>query len=209
MDIKVHRKKINIPTVYSQYFEEDSLWYIALSSFSQTTSSIFLEEMIGILEKNPTGLILDLRDNGGWLLGVWVDILSVFFEKETPVVSIQGSNETTSFSTKDLGNFYAGKLVVLINENSASASEIVAWAIQDYERAAIVGTQSYGKGSVQELIVLRDGSELKITTSHWFTPKLQKIEKNGIIPDYVIELEPDDYENEYDRQLEFAKSLLK
>lgn len=136
-------------------------------------------------------------------------ILSNFVEKDQPIVLIKQQNpldNQTYFSVGD--DITKLPIVVLVNENTASASEITSGALRDYNLAILVGTKTYGKGSVQKPFMLSDGSEIKVTIARWFTPKGDAIDKVGITPDFTVPFTDNDYTNQYDRQLEAGKSIL-
>ena len=205
----VTRRKIDIPSVEWKVIEATTIWYITLSIFGEKTADDFLKNLNDLQDKKVTGLIIDLRDNGGGYLETAVSILSNFVEKDKVLVTTKEKNPFFNRSYFSYGNI--GKklpIVVLINENSASASEITAWALKDYNLAILVGQKSYGKGSVQQPFNLSDGSEMKITVAKWYTPKDNLIDKIGINPDIEVKFEKEDYEKKYDRQLEEAKKIL-
>lgn len=195
-----------------KFRREENVGYIRLISFSEQAGKGIkkaikdLQKEIG--EKNISGYILDLRNNPGGLLGQSIDVTNHFLSSGE-IVSTKGRgkrNIARFDATKgDLAN---GKpLIVLINEGSASASEIVAGALQDHKRAIILGAQSYGKGSVQTIFPLNDKSAIRMTTALYYTPSGDSIHKVGVIPD--IEVKSDfSNENEVDKQLEYALDLL-
>lgn len=205
----VTRKQIDIPSVEWKMIDGTSIGYIALSIFGEKTADDFSRTLLDLQNKKATGIIIDLRDNGGGYLETAVSILSNFVEKDKILVTTKEKNPFFNKSYFSYGN--NGKvlpMVVLINENSASASEITAWALKDYNLAILVGQKSYGKGSVQQPFNLSDGSEMKITVAKWYTPKDNIIDKIGINPDIEVKFENGDFENKYDRQLEEAKKVL-
>lgn len=205
----VTRRKIDIPSVEGKIIEGTDMGYIALSIFGEKTADDFYKTLMDLENQKITGLIIDLRDNGGGYLETAVSILSNFVEKDKVLVTTKEKNPFLNRSYFSYGN--TGKplpIVVLINENSASASEITAGALKDYNLAILVWQKSYGKGSVQQPFNLSDGSEMKITVAKWYTPKDYGIDKIGINPDIEIKFEKEDYEKRYDRQLEEAKKIL-
>lgn len=205
----VTRRKIDVPSVDGKVVEGTSIGYIALSIFGEKTAEDFEKTLMDLESKEITGLIIDLRDNGGGYLETAVSILSNFVEKDKVLVTTKEKNPFLNRSYFSYGN--TGKtlpIVVLLNENSASASEITAGALKDYNLAIIVGQKSYGKGSVQQPFTLSDGSEMKITVAKWYTPKDFGIDKIGINPDIEVKFLEEDYEKKYDRQLEEAKKVL-
>ncbi len=213
LDIKITRKKIKIPSVESEII--DNIWYIAVNQFGDNTSQDF-KTALGDT-KNTLGLIIDLRDNGGWYLQSAVEILSNFIENGETLVSTsyKQSFKNTTYPSINDGDTYNKKIVVIINENSASASEITAAALREYDKAIVVGKKSYGKWSVQEPFFLDNKSMLKLTIAEWLTPKRNKIDGEWITPDIEISLMDEDFPDPeigrdfYDRQLEEAKNILK
>lgn len=210
LDIEVIREKITIPSVESKVLD-DTLWYIVINLFWDNTSAEFKKSLKELQSKNITGLIIDLRDNGGGYLQSAVEILSEFTKGWDLLVETRyrEAGDNTSYYSQNEGVIFDKKVVVLVNENSASASEITAWALRDYGIAIVVGEKTYGKWSVQEPFDLPNGGLMKLTIAHWFTPKWKTIEKEGITPDVEVKYEKEDYEKKYDRQLEEAKKVLK
>lgn len=211
LEIEVTRDKIHIPSVEEEIFEEGNIGYISLNMFGDTTASEFRTVLNSLQEKNIEWLILDVRDNGGWYLQSAVEVLSEFIPEWEVLVKTKYRNDFLNnnyFSLNDWETFDK-KIVVLINGNSASASEITAWALREYNKAILVWQQSYGKWSVQQPFEMEDGSLLKLTVAKWFTPEWRNIEEDGVEPDIEIEYLEEDYETLYDRQLEEAKKILK
>lgn len=205
----VTRKKIDIPSVDGKIIEGTSVGYIALSIFGEKTADDFYKTLTDLENRKATGIIIDLRDNGGGYLETAVSILSNFVEKDKVLVTTKEKNPFLNRSYFSYGNIRKPlPIVVLINENSASASEITAWALKDYNLAILVWQKSYGKGSVQQPFNLSDGSEMKVTVAKWYTPKDYGIDKIGINPDIEVKFEKEDYEKKYDRQLEEAKKII-
>jgi carboxyl-terminal processing protease len=178
--------------------------FIRLSNFTGTTTSEF-EKALKKMEnaKEPLkGLVLDLRNNGGGLLNQSLKVADLFLD-EGKILSIKGRNpkNTKEFNASASGVKRNYPLVVLINGGSASASEIVAGALQDHKRALILGTTSFGKGSVQTVETLRDGSGLKLTIARYYTPSGRSIQAKGIQPDIYLKqrlLDPDESREEED-----------
>ncbi len=208
LEIEVIRQKITIPSVESEVIEWTNNFYIALNMFWDNSSEEFLKALEE--SKQYDWLIIDLRDNGWGYLESAVEILSKFIENGEVIVKTQYKNQENNFSYKSRndGRIYENKIVILINGNSASASEIVAWALSDYNKAILVWEKSYGKWSVQQPFEFDNGALLKITIAKWLTPKWRDIDKEGISPDIEILFEDIDYEEKYDRQLEEAKKIL-
>lgn len=211
MTKEIIRQKIQIPSVEHEMFEEENYGYIRINMFWETTSAEFREALWNIQENNPDGLILDVRNNGGGYLESAVEILSEFIESGENLVSIRYKDSilNTNFRSKNTWNIFEKKIVVLINENSASASEITAWALREYNKALLIGQKSYWKWSVQEPFDIEGGSLLKLTVANWYTPLWKNIELEGISPDIEVSFFEEDYESSYDRQLEEAKVLLR
>ena len=209
LEITVIRDAIKIPSVEEEYFEQEKIFYIALNLFGEETSQEF-KKILNAIPKSAEGLIIDLRDNGGGYLQSSVEILSEFLEKNTPLVETKyrDAKYNTSFYSNNNWDVFDKKIVVLVNENSASASEITAGTLREYNKAIIVWKKTYGKGSVQQPFDLRDGSLLKLTIANWYIPWGKTIDKEGIEPDIEIDFLDEDYDNKYDRQKEEAKKIL-
>jgi carboxyl-terminal processing protease len=190
-DFVVVRDVIQVKSVKYRMLE-DNYGYVRISQFQEKTSRD-LDNALKELEKankdKPLkGVLLDLRNNPGGLLEQAVDISDKFLS-DGLIVYIEGrqrkDNKVKFYATKK--DDYLGPLVVLVNEGSASASEIVAGAMQDYKRAIIVGTKSFGKGSVQTIFPLNDGSAVRLTTAKYYTPKGRSIQAEGITPDIIVD----------------------
>lgn len=209
-EIQVVRDKITIPTVEEEYFKEENIGYIALNMYGTHSAEEFKKSLKNIKNQNVDGLIIDLRDNGGGYLEAAVEILSEFIEKDKVLVKTKYKDSffDTGYYSTPSEDIFDKKIVVLVNENSASASEITAGAFKDYSRAIIVGKKTYGKGSVQQPFKMDDGSMLKLTVAEWYTPNGTNINEEGITPNVEIKISEDDYNNSYDRQLEAAKKIL-
>lgn len=187
-DFTIVRDIIKVKSVKSRMLEE-GYGYIRITQFQERTSED-LRKAIEELKRNSLnlkGIVLDLRNNPGGLLEQAVSVADEFLS-EGLIVSIEGRKKegrTSFFAQKE--DVYSGPLVVLVNEGSASASEIVAGALKDNRRAIVVGTKTFGKGSVQTIFPLGDGSALKLTTAKYYTPKGKSIQQEGIIPDITVE----------------------
>ncbi len=197
------RRKVDL-NPFSYEFLDNGVGYISFNSFDEKAYKDFknaVNEMkiIG----NLKGLIIDLRDNYGGLLSTAEDIIDEILPTGVITYTVdKKGNEEYIYSDSNTLNI---PIVVIINENSASASEIMAAAIKDYSKGAVVGTRSYGKGLVQVFKSLRDGTYLKMTISEYFSPSGQKINELGVEPDYVIE---NDENSKEDKQLEKAKEVI-
>ena len=190
LEFELVRDVIPIQSV-KQIILEPGYGYIRLSNFTGTTTNE-MEQALNKLENSETplkGLILDLRNNGGGLLNQSIKVADLFLD-DGKILSIKGRNKknTKVFKASDSGKKRDYPMVVLINSGSASASEIVAGALQDHKRALILGTTSFGKGSVQTVETLRDGSGLKLTIARYYTPNDRSIQAKGIEPDIYLKL---------------------
>lgn len=204
----VVRDKVKIPSVDYELLD-DNIGYVSINTFWEET---FMDFQSALLElKDTNWLVIDLRDNWWWFLMSAVEILSKFIEKwnDLVVTKYKDDNKNHSYKSNNYWYLYKWKIVVLINENSASASEIVAWALSDYNKAITVWKKSYGKWSVQEPFMLDDGSMVKLTIAKWFTPDWVNIDKEWITPDIDVWFKEEDYENQYDRQKEESIDILK
>lgn len=207
LDITVIRDKIVIPSVESELLENNT-GYIALNMFGEDTVNEFETALKQLYQTD--GLIIDVRDNGGWYLHTATQILSELLPDDTLLVITKYPwfQPNDVYKAVNFGPVYEKPIVVLINENSASASEILAWALHDHQKWILVWKNTYGKGSVQQPFEVSNDSLLKITIAKWFTPKNKNIDKQWIAPDIEIDFEKQDYEEKYDRQLEVAKEVL-
>jgi carboxyl-terminal processing protease len=208
-DVTIIRAEIDIDSVTKEVLD-DGVVYLSVNQFSDTTSDEFGKAIADLILDEPQGLIVDLRYNGGGYLDIAVEMLSYLLDSGLPAVSIheRDANGDEVINTNGGQKLLDVPLVVLVNEGSASASEIVAGAIQDHERGIVMGVQSFGKGTVQSVEFLEDGSSVRLTIAEWFTPDGRAIQDIGITPDIIVELYEDDLENDYDRQLEEAKRYL-
>ena len=186
-DIVLTRAIIQIKSVKVKYF--DDIGYIRIAAFQERTADDLNKALKEIGKKlNPMkGLVLDLRNDPGGLLNQAIEVSDVFLKSGT-IVSTRGrtKNMETKATAKDNGTELICPIVVLVNEGTASAAEIVAGAMQDNGRALIIGTQTFGKASVQTVIPLEDGSALKLTTARYYTPKGRSIQAEGIKPDIIV-----------------------
>ena len=189
LDFTITRSIIKIESIKRSEIIKDDIGYIRLIEFQEKTKRD-LETSLRKLEKQGMkGLILDLRNNPGGLLNAAVDVSDKFLEEDKVIVSTKGRVENQNFIFKSKGRkkHLIYPMVILINGGSASASEIVAGAMQDHKRGIIIGTKSFGKGSVQTVMPLSDGSAVRLTTSKYFTPSGQAIREDGITPDIIVE----------------------
>ena len=211
LEFKITRSIIKIDSIKKAEFLEPGIGYIRLIEFQENTPRDLSDALTKLEAENLKGLILDIRNNPGGLLNVAVDVAGKFLEEGKVVVSTKGrvENQNLEFKSKNKNNHLNYPIVVLINGGSASASEIVAGALQDYKRAILVGTKSFGKGSVQTVVPLSDGSAVRLTTSKYFTPNGRSIHGEGIMPDIVIEYQDvAKKDKEVDKDMEVFDKLL-
>lgn len=185
--VKMERQPVVIVSV-EETILPGNIGYIALNTFyNEKASEQFAAAVADMKKKNVTKLILDLRDNGGGLLSAGVDVADQFLQKGNIVSLRERSGKTTVYGKAAKRNSdYTGKLILLVNKNSASASEVVSGALQDEKRATIVGEQTFGKGVAQIPITTADGGKVAIVNSAWLTPLGREIHKKGITPDVVV-----------------------
>jgi carboxyl-terminal processing protease len=208
MDFVITRAKITIASVQSKMLDHN-IAYIQLTTFGETTTSELKTSLQDLLSKNPDGLILDLRNNGGGYLNTAIEVVSQFIPNGTVMYEQYGDGTKKTYTAIAGGIATKIPLVVLVNEGTASASEITAGAIQDTQRGKLVGVKTYGKGSVQNWIVLdQDQGAVRVTIAHWLTPNGRQINKLGLTPDVVVTLSADDLKNNRDPQLDKAVELL-
>jgi carboxyl-terminal processing protease len=186
--VKIVRDVVRVQSVKKKIYD-NSIGYIKIRSFSKNTSSDLDKALAYLRKKNITKLILDVRNNPGGLLNQAVEVSDRFLKNESLIVYTKGKTEEQNmrFTSHDKISHIQYPMIILVNGGSASASEIVAGALQDLGRAVILGTNTFGKGSVQTIIPLSDGSALRLTTARYFTPGGKVIQENGITPDIVIE----------------------
>jgi len=189
LEFKIVRDIIKIKNIKEAKILEDGIGYIRIVEFRENTAKDMDTALENLKKQGMNALILDLRNNPGGLLDVAVRVTEKFIDKDKPIVSTKGRRPTQNmeFFSQVGRPIIDLPIVVLINEGSASGSEIMAGALQDHKRAIILGTKSFGKGSVQTVIPLSDGSALRLTTSKYFTPSGKQIHGKGIMPDIVAE----------------------
>lgn len=210
-EVEIVRDRIEIPTVSARLIEEPGkpkLGYLKLNDFNARATRQVREELQAFRDQGVEGLIFDLRNNPGGLLSTSIEIASQFLEEGSVVLIERGKDGEEVHRARSGGLWLDKPLVVLVDAGSASASEIVAGAIQDHKRGLLVGTTTFGKGSVQSPHTLSDGSSLRVTIAHWFTPNGRQIHNQGITPDIVVEASPADLEAGRDPQLERAIEVL-
>ena len=204
LDLTLTRRSIEVPTVEYRLIT-DKIGYISISEFDDVTDDQFIAALDDLNSQGMENLIIDLRDNGGGLVDVTCDILDQLLP-EGLIVYTEDKDGNREEETSDAEHYFPGKMAVLVNGNSASASEIFAGAIKDYGVGTLIGTQTFGKGIVQSLFPLSDGSAIKVTVSRYYTPAGNNIHEVGITPDIILEK---DVESEEDNQLQKAIDVLK
>ncbi|MDP8233205.1 MAG: S41 family peptidase [Candidatus Saelkia tenebricola] len=187
IDFKIMRDIIKIESVKDTQVITENIGYIKILEFQENTLPDFRKALNSLIQEKIEGLVLDLRNNPGGLLDVAVAVTSEFLPKDKLIVYTKGRNSTQDMEFKSKSGIFIKKpLIVLINKGSASGSEILAGAVQDNNRALIIGQSSFGKASVQTIIPLKDGSALRLTTAHYYTPNGSLIHEKGIQPDILI-----------------------
>ena len=204
-EVSVVRQNIVSPAVESEIDGESGI--LKVNRFGDDTVSLSRKYASEFVDKGVKKVILDLRNNPGGTVGAAQGLLGIWLDNQIAMTERRGSEIVKTLRTTGtpiLGNM---KTVVLINGNSASASEITAGALREYGKAMLVGQKSYGKGSVQIVLGLPGGSQMKVTEARWYTPKGKNIDKTGIEPDVKVDLSSDDVNNNVDPQMDKAKSL--
>lgn len=210
LDFTITREKITIPSVTTSYAENDTIGIISISQFSQDTAELVDAAANEFKQKGVKGIIIDVRNNPGGYLNSAVDISGKWLKKGQTIVEEKRDGKTVeSFTAKTTGTLNGIPTVVLVNEGSASASEILAGALKDNKAAQLVGVTTFGKGSVQETVVYEKGGLLKVTVARWFTPGGNNISESGIEPDVKVEVTQDDITNKRDPQKDKAIEVLK
>lgn len=208
LEFVITRAKITIDSVTGKMLES-GIAYIDVNSFGDKTTGQLQAVLDELLAQNPRGVIIDLRNNPGGYLHTSVEVASQFIDEGVILYEQYGDGNRDVYDALGNGRVTDLPIVVLVNEGSASASEILAGALQDYERAMLVGVQSYGKGSVQQWIPLSDDQgAARVTIARWLTPDERLIDGIGLTPDYIVELTDDDLANERDPQLDKAIEVL-
>lgn len=192
IDFRIVRDDIPINSVAAAFMADDHTGYIRVSRFAESTGEEFVNAMNKLLKQGMKNLIIDLEDNGGGYLVSAFNMAGIFLPKDAPVVYTEGLRQPRSaYSNEHPGQFMDGRVVVMVNQYSASASEILAGALQDNDRGVIVGRRTFGKGLVQRPFPLPDGSMVRLTTAHYYTPSgrsIQKPYKAGETEEYSLDI---------------------
>jgi carboxyl-terminal processing protease len=208
-EFKIKRKIVVVPTLDWE-MKSDGIAYFRLYNFNANVPSLFFDSALKSLISDTHGIILDLRNNPGGFLDVAVNLSGWFLPRgEVAVKERFHSSEEKKFYANGNQSLVNIPVVVLVNEGSASASEILAGALRDKRGAKLVGEKTYGKGTVQEVDTLKDGSSIKISIAEWLTPNGHSINKKGLTPDVEVKITEDDLKNKKDPQLEKAIEILK
>lgn len=213
-EIEVKRENIKINHVEGKVIDNTTIGYIEFNSFDEGCAEEFKAKLEELKQKNITSLIIDIRNNGGGLVNEALDIADFIVDKDSTLLITTDKNGKEEISKAKNDAIINVPIIVLTNKSTASASEILAGALRDNGKATIVGKKTYGKGVIQELLTLTDGSGLKITTNEYYTPNRNKINKVGITPDVEVDLDEEtkeqlDIEEAKDNQLQKAIEMLK
>jgi carboxyl-terminal processing protease len=208
-EITITRDTITIPSVETEYIK-GNIGVMIISRFGEDTLQLAGEAAEAFKDKEVNGVILDLRGNPGGRLDTAVDVSEIWLDRgQTILEEKRADTLIRTYSAEGDGVLSGVPTVVLINGSSASASEIVAGALRDNDKATLIGEQTYGKGSVQELISQSFGGVLKVTIARWFTPEGINIDEEGIEPNREVKLSEKDFENDRDPQRRAAAKLLR
>ncbi|NKB25702.1 MAG: PDZ domain-containing protein [Kiritimatiellae bacterium] len=194
-EVTIVRDEINVPTIKDIKMLEDEIGYIRVTQFAEPTSDALQEGLDTLIKENMKALVLDLRNNPGGLLSSAIDISQKFVKRGKMIVYTQGRNQQRiqKFVARGRIHYTDFPIVILVNGGSASASEIVAGALQDHNRAILIGEKTFGKGSVQSVLPLGDGSAIRLTTAKYYTPSERVIHENGIEPNITVSMPPDQW----------------
>jgi len=212
-EVEITREDIEVPYVETE-MKTDEIGYISLAQFIENVGTKVETAVADLKEQGARGIILDLRNNPGGLLNEAVNVSSVFLE-EGVVVSVRQKDETERILkvNQDINSNTEIPLIILINKGSASASEIVSGAIKDYDRGKLIGTTTFGKGVVQSVVPLKDGSAVSLTTARYYTPDGNYIHEKGIKPDVKVELDieaaqEDGSDNQLERAIDEMENMI-
>lgn len=210
LTLEVERKQIKMNRVTSKIMEENkNIGYIHIPSFDEGTAQEFKENAEKLINEGAQKFIIDVRDNTGGIVSEALDIAECIVPKNKVLMITINKNQKREETKSKTDNLIKGDVVLLINGNSASSTEILAGALKDNERAKLIGTKTYGKGVMQQILQLADGNALKITTEEFKTPNGDKIDGVGIEPNEVVKLTTDNEGNIIDTQLQKALEILK
>lgn len=209
LTLTITRDDIKLPSVKSKTLD-GNIGYLQLTDFANDTADLTQKAAEQFKQQNVSGIILDLRNNGGGYLDAAVKISSLWLNQGQKILDEKHGNQVIDTQSASGNNVLHGiPTVILTNDGTASASEITAGALHDNGDAYLIGEKTYGKGVVQQLINFRDGSQLKVTVASWYRPNGQNINKKGITPDKTVKLTDDDAKAGNDTQLQAAQAYLK
>ena len=193
--VEVERANIEVASVKGTQVLEADIGYLRITQFSEPTADSLQKELDVLVEKNIKALVIDLRNNPGGLLNSAVEVAGKFLDRNQVVVSTQGREEKDNqvFKSRGRKRFPDIPLAILVNAGSASASEIVAGALQDHRRAVLIGEKTFGKGSVQSVLSMDEGTAIRLTTAKYYTPSMEVIHERGIEPDIVVAMPPEEW----------------
>lgn len=193
--IDIIRDIISVPSVKDVRMLEDNVGYLRIVQFNEQTERALYDGVKSLLKQGMTALVVDVRSNPGGLLSVAIEVSQAFLPKGSLIVSTRGRGDVNQlYTSKGSRHFTDFPMVLLVNRGSASASEILAGALQDHKRAVIVGERSFGKGSVQTVLQLEDGSAIRLTTAKYYTPNGRMIHDKGIDPDISVYMSPESFQ---------------
>ncbi len=194
LTIEVERANIEVATVKDARFLEDGIGYVRVTQFSEPTAGALQSELDRLQRDGLRALVLDLRNNPGGLLSSAIDVSQKFLGRNQVIVSTQGRhpNQNRIYRAQGRARYSSLPIVILVNGGSASASEIVAGALQDNRRAVLVGEKTFGKGSVQSVLPMEEGTAIRLTTAKYYTPSERVIHERGIEPDIVVPMQAED-----------------
>jgi carboxyl-terminal processing protease len=207
--VEIERQDIPSPSIEWRMLEEaEGMGYIRIMLFSGRTAKELEDAIAELEEQGMTRLVLDLRGNGGGLFDAAIDVSSVFMDNGVVVYQVERDGNEQAYQVRGSASFAGGPMVVLVDGGTASASEIVAGALQDRGRGPLVGQKTYGKGSVQSVYDLSDGSSVHITAAKWLTPDRHQIDGQGLTPDVEVAITDEDRNQGRDPQLQQAIEYL-
>ncbi len=207
-EVEITREEVHYQSVEGKKLP-GQIAYIKIASFNEDTPADFTATLNNLLKQSPKGIVLDLRNDPGGYVDTALQITGEWVGDQPVVKEWRQGKMLDQLIGSGSGRLHGTPTIILVNQGSASASEIVAGALQDYGEATVVGSKTFGKGSVQEYDQLQDGSAIKVTIAEWSTPRDRFIDKKGIEPDITVERTPEDYTLNHDPQLEKALELLK
>ena len=194
-NVEVERANIEVASVKDAHLLGDGIGYLRITQFSEPTADALQKELERLVEQDLRGLVIDLRNNPGGLLSSAIEVSQKFLNRNDVVVSTQGRNarQDQVYRARGRKRYTDFPIAILVNAGSASASEIVAGALQDHRRAVLVGEKTFGKGSVQSVLPMDEGTAIRLTTAKYYTPSKKVIHERGIEPDIVVPMDPEDW----------------